>query len=77
MRRVLAFLGGVLSGGVIGTAVALLFTPQSGDAMRQGLRARYANAIRAGEEAAAQKRVELEAKLAEIAGLPVTPADEA
>jgi gas vesicle protein len=74
---VLAFLGGVLSGGAIGTAVALLFTPQSGDAMRQGLRGRYANAIRAGEEAAAQKRAELEAKLAEIAGLSVTPADEA
>ncbi|MBN1564865.1 MAG: YtxH domain-containing protein, partial [Anaerolineae bacterium] len=40
MRRLLAFLGGVLSGGAIGTAVALLFTPRSGDSMRQGVRSR-------------------------------------
>ena len=39
MRRALAFVGGVLSGGAIGTAVALFFSPKSGDAMREGLRA--------------------------------------
>ena len=39
MRRLLAFLGGVLGGGLIGTTVALLFTPASGDSMREGLRA--------------------------------------
>ncbi len=76
MRRMLAFLGGILSGGAIGTAIALLFTPKSGDSMRHGLRARYRNAIRAGEEAAALKRAELEAKLVEIAGLPVTTKDQ-
>ena len=27
MRRLLAFFGGILSGGAIGTAAALLFTP--------------------------------------------------
>lgn len=68
MRRILAFIGGALSGGAIGTAVALLFTPASGGAMRDGLRARYANAIKAGQEAAAQKRQELEARLYEITG---------
>lgn len=68
MRRLLAFIGGILSGGAIGTAVALLFTPASGGAMRQGLRARYADAIKAGEEAAAQKRQELETRLFEITG---------
>jgi gas vesicle protein len=68
MRRLLAFIGGVLSGGAIGTAVALLFTPASGGAMREGVRARYADAIKAGQEAAAQKRQELEARLYEITG---------
>jgi gas vesicle protein len=68
MRRWLAFIGGVLSGGAIGTAVALLFTPESGGAMRRGLRERYANALQAGDEAAARKRSELEARLAEMTG---------
>jgi gas vesicle protein len=73
MRRWLAFIGGVLSGGAIGTAVALLFTPESGGAMRQSLRERYANALKAGDEAAARKRLQLEARLAEMTG-PHPPA---
>jgi len=68
MRRWLAFIGGVLSGGAIGTAVALLFTPESGSAMRRSLRERYTNALKAGDEAAARKRSELEARLAEMTG---------
>ncbi|MBN1562233.1 MAG: YtxH domain-containing protein [Anaerolineae bacterium] len=76
MRRLLAFLGGVLSGGAIGTAVALLFTPRSGDSMRQGVRSRYADAIKAGEAAAAQKRAELEAQLNEIAGVALDTVDQ-
>ncbi len=64
MRRALAFVGGVLSGGAIGTAVALFFSPRSGDAMREGLRGRYQRALQAGHEAAAQRRAELEAQLA-------------
>lgn len=68
MRRALAFVGGVLSGGAIGTAVALLFSPKSGDAMRDGLRAHYERALQAGREAAAQRRAELEAQLAAMTG---------
>jgi gas vesicle protein len=68
MRRLLAFIGGVLSGAAIGTAVALLFTPTSGDTMRQGLRERYANALKAGNEAAQRRRTELEAQLVEMTG---------
>lgn len=70
MRRVMAFLGGVLSGGAIGTAVALLFAPRSGDSMRQGLRQRAASARAAGDEAAAQRRRELEARLRNLTGAP-------
>jgi len=68
MRRALAFVGGVLSGGAIGTAVALLFSPSSGDAMRDGLHERYQRALQAGHEAAAQRRAELEAQLAAMTG---------
>lgn len=70
MRRVMAFLGGVLSGGAIGTAVALLFAPRSGDSMRLGLRQRVASARAAGDEAAAQRRRELEARLRNLTGAP-------
>jgi gas vesicle protein len=82
MRRLLAFLGGVLSGGAIGTAIALLFTPASGDAMRRGLRRRYVSAIRAGRDAAAERRKELEAQLIEMTGphppgSPMAPKDRA
>lgn len=81
MRRLLAFFGGVLSGGTIGTAIALLFTPRSGDAMRQSLHQRYQNALAAGNEAAAQRRQELEAKLIDMTGphapdSPLNPAQD-
>lgn len=68
MRRLLAFFGGVLSGGAIGTVVALLFTPKSGDGLREGLRARYRRALEAGQAAAEQRRAELEAQLQELTG---------
>lgn len=63
MRRLLAFIGGLLSGGAAGTAVALLFTPASGDDMREGIRGHYERALAAGRLAAAEKRLELEAQL--------------
>ncbi|MCD4685704.1 MAG: YtxH domain-containing protein [Anaerolineae bacterium] len=66
MRRVLAFIGGILSGGAIGTAVALLFTPKSGDGLRDGMQSRYQRAVEAGNAAAAQRREELEAQLGEL-----------
>jgi gas vesicle protein len=68
MRRLWAFIGGALTGGIIGTAVALLFTPASGGTMRRGLRKRYQQAVDAGQTAAAQRRVELEAQLVEMTG---------
>ena len=73
MRRILAFLGGVLSGGAIGTAAALLFTPASGDSLRDGLRGWWQEAIAAGREAAEQRRAELEAQFAELTGSSLTP----
>lgn len=68
MRRLLAFIGGVLSGGAVGTAVALLFSPRSGDSMRAGLRQHWAEAQVAGAAAAEQRRQELEAQLAQMTG---------
>jgi len=64
MRRLLAFFGGVLGGGAIGTALVLLFTPASGDSMRRGLSQWKMRVITAGEVAAQKKRQELESELA-------------
>ncbi len=68
MRRMLAFFGGLLSGSAIGTAVVLLFTPASGDALRGGLREHVNRAVRAGQDAAAQKRLEMESQLIDMTG---------
>jgi gas vesicle protein len=68
MRRLLAFIGGALTGGAVGTAVALLFTPRSGMSMRRGMRAHFQEAMTAGQIAAAQKRAELEAELVAMTG---------
>ncbi len=63
MRRWLAFIGGVLSGGAIGAVVGLLFTPDPGKASRLSWRARWQRALEAGQAAAEQRRAELEAQL--------------
>jgi gas vesicle protein len=68
MRQLLAFVGGVLSGAAVGTAVVLLFTPASGSTMRQSLRERVDYAMEVGEAAAQRKRAELEAQLVEMTG---------
>ena len=68
MRRVLAFIGGVLSGGAIGAVVGLLFTPDPGKASRLSWRARWQRALEAGQAAAEQRRAELEAQFYAMIG---------
>lgn len=72
MSRLAKFAGGVLSGGVIGTLLGLLFTPDSGDAMRAGLRARYRNAVTVGKAAGELKRLELEAQFTQMTGVTLS-----
>ncbi len=71
MRRLLAFAGGILSGATVGILVALLFTPASGDEMRDDLHQRKQNALMAGRAAAAARRAELEAELASMTKSPL------
>lgn len=70
MGRLASFAGGVVSGSVIGSLLGLLFTPESGDDLRRGLRTRYQNAVAVGQAAAELKRLELEAELAQMTGVP-------
>lgn len=72
MGRLAKFVGGLLSGGAIGSLLGLLLTPDSGDAMRAGLRTRYRNALSVGRAAGELKRLELEAEFQQMTGVPLT-----
>lgn len=58
-RRILRFGGGGVLGAAIGTAVAILFAPQSGDELKGRLLDRVRAARLAGAEAKAAKEDEL------------------
>jgi len=66
MRRIFGFFIGVMTGSLIGGAIALLMTPASGEDLRgqvQGRATGFADEIRG---AAAERRAVLEQRLAEL-----------
>ena len=67
------FVAGFLIGLVLGTSAVLLTTPQSGSELKSGVRARIDGIIAAGRQAAASRRAELEAELAELKAGGATP----
>lgn len=63
MKRIASFLGGTVMGALVGATLAVLFAPQSGDALRGEIRNR-ANRFRDElQEAAQDRRAELEKQL--------------
>jgi len=64
MRRMFGFLIGIVVGSLIGSTIALLLTPETGDKLRSQLRARGENLIgdirRAGEARGIELRQQLE-----------------
>jgi len=63
MRRTASFFIGAIIGGVVGSALALLFAPASGDELRVQISERaqsFASNIR---QAASTKRIELQERL--------------
>lgn len=63
MRRLFAFLLGLLGGAAVGVATAMLLTPSSGEELRSDLQRRL-GALRGELQAAAdQRRAELERQL--------------
>lgn len=66
MRSVTRFLSGAVLGALVGAAVAILFAPSSGEDLRGEMRSRVEHIQIEVEQAAAQRRAELEQQLAQL-----------
>lgn len=73
MSRVTNFLFGLVLGSLVGSAVALLLTPASGENLRTQIRGSVTNIQDEVRKAAGEKRVELEAQLASLRAPKPTP----
>ncbi len=72
MQKALNFVLGMVLGGLVGSALALLLTPMSGDELRMEIN-EYSRQVRHEvEQAANARRVELERELADLRGEVVT-----
>jgi len=63
MRRMFGFLIGILVGGLVGSTIALLMAPESGEGLRNQLRARGENFFGDVRQAADERKIELRQKL--------------
>lgn len=63
MRKMFGFLIGVFVGGLVGSTIALLLAPESGDELRSELRERGQNFIGEVRYAADTRRIELKDRL--------------
>lgn len=63
MRRTFGFLIGIVVGGLVGSSIALLMAPESGDHLRSELRARGENFFNEVRHAADERKIELRQRL--------------
>jgi gas vesicle protein len=63
MRKMFGFLIGVFVGGLVGSTIALLLAPESGDELRSELRERGQNFIGEVRQAVDTRRIELKDRL--------------
>ncbi len=72
MQKALNFVLGLILGALVGSALALLLTPVSGDQLRMDVRD-YTRQVRSEvEQAAKSRRIELERELANLRGEVIT-----
>lgn len=64
MRQTFGFLIGVFAGWMVGSTIALLVAPESGEKLRGELRARSNNIVGEIKSAAEVRRIQLEDELA-------------
>lgn len=66
MRKIFAFLIGIFLGALVGSTIALLLAPGSGEQLRAQLRQRAEAVVTEVRQAAQQRRIELEQRLQEL-----------
>jgi gas vesicle protein len=66
MRRMFGFLIGITVGGLVGSTIALLMAPESGENLRGQLRERGQNFFNDVQHAADERRIELRQRLDEM-----------
>lgn len=68
MWRALNFVAGLLLGAALGASLVLLTTPKSGADTRALVRSRIDGLLEEGRQAAAERRAELETRMADLKG---------
>ena len=63
MRRMFGFLIGIFVGGVVGSTIALLMAPESGEHLRGEIRGRGQNFFSDVQQAADERKIELRQRL--------------
>ncbi|KAF0107736.1 MAG: hypothetical protein FD146_1367 [Anaerolineaceae bacterium] len=63
MKRTFSFIIGILTGGLVGATLALLFAPSSGEELRGQIRDRSEGLVSDIRQAASSKRIELQERL--------------
>lgn len=63
MRRMLSFLIGITVGGLVGSSIALLMAPESGEQLWAELRVRGENFVNEVRHAADERKIELRQRL--------------
>jgi gas vesicle protein len=66
MSKLFSFLAGMLCGALVGTVLALLLTPASGEQIRAQAADRWETAMSEARQAMEQKRHELEAQFEQM-----------
>ena len=71
LNQVLGFLGGLLSGTIVGAAVVILLAPQSGTETRQRITDKVHEIIDAGKQTVADKRQQLQGEYSAAIQIPL------
>lgn len=66
MNKFFSFLAGALCGAVVGGAAVLLFTPASGEQLREDVTHRWEEALREAREAMEETRRQMEAQFEQM-----------
>ncbi|HUF38857.1 MAG TPA: YtxH domain-containing protein [Anaerolineales bacterium] len=66
MEKTLSYLAGIVTGALVGATIVVLFTPASGETIRSDLRNRFDRLRMQMQDAADDRRAELEGQLAHL-----------